>query len=392
VTGKATRHHTRDHNARLVFKTIYDQGETSRADIARLTDLTRPTVSAIVTDLLSDGFVVETGLGPSAGGKRPTLLRVDDHSREILCLDLSGSEFRGALVNLGGSVVARAALPAGQARGDAALDLLTRLVRTLRPAANAPLLGIGIGTPGLVNPASGVVLRAVNLDWTDIDLGPRLEAAAGCPVYVANDSHLAALAEYTYGPASVSRNLIVIRVGRGIGAGIILDGRPYYGDGYGAGEIGHVVVDASGSPCSCGNVGCLETVASTRAMLDRARRLAAERPESLLGRTAAPDWNALVASARSGDEAALDAVNVAGRALGVALANLVGCYHIRRIVLSGRVADLGRPLLDAAEAEMKRRVLPAMAEAVDLSYSALDGDAVLLGSAAFVMQHELGIV
>lgn len=389
---KATRRQTKDHNSRLVLKTIYDAGDISRADIARRTGLTRPTVSTLVAGLIEGALVVETGPGLSAGGKRPTLVAIDDAGHHVLALDLSGHEYRGALLTLRGRIIRRATLPARDLRGERALACAYQLVDELVPTHT--LLGVGVATPGLVDPQHGIVLRAVNRDWVNLPLRDLLAERYGLPVHVANDSHMAALAEHTYGAAHHSANLIVIRVGQGIGAGVILNGRSFYGDGFGAGEIGHVVVDPGGELCSCGNRGCLETTSSVPAILRAAT--AADRRQSALAGAGPVTWERFVEAVRDHDPVAVDVAVRAGRYLGAAAANLVGAYNLQTIVLAGRIADLGDVLLDAVTAEMHQRVLPAMAAATTIRYASLDParliDLILLGCSALVLQRELGIL
>lgn len=388
---KATRRQTKDHNTRLVLKTVYRAGEISRADIARRTGLTRPTVSTLVAALLDEALVVETGQGRSSGGKRPTLVAIDDQRHHVIALDLSGDDFRGALLTLRGRVLRHATCPAAGLRGERSLDCVHQLVHELQP--NGSLLGIGVATPGLVDPQRGVVLRAVNRGWIDLPLREILAERYERPVFVANDSHMAALAEYTYGAVSNS-NLIVIRAGQGVGAGIILQGRPFYGDGFGAGEIGHVVVDVDGTLCSCGNRGCLEMTSSIPAILRLAT--AADRSQSLLAGPAPLTWERFAAAVRAHDPLAVDVAVRAGCHLGAAVAHLVGAYNIQTVVLAGDIAALGDVLLDAVQAEMHQRVLPDMAAATTVRYPTLDAaqiaDLTILGASALVLQRELGIL
>ena len=387
---KATRRQTKDHNSRLVLKTIYDAGPISRAEIARRTRLTRPTVSTLAAELLADDLVVETGQGPSGGGKRPTLLSINDAGPALLTLDLSGDDYRGALVTLRGRIVGRVSQPAADLRGQQALDCLYELTNALLPAG--PLLGLGVATPGLVDPQCGVVLRAVNRGWVDLPLRELLAARYDHPVYVANDSHVAALAEYTYGTGPSDSSLIVLRVGQGIGAGVILHGRPFYGDGFGAGEIGHVVVDVGGALCRCGNRGCLETTSSIPAIL-RAATAADRRQSSLAG--APLTWSRFAAAVATHDPVAVDVAVRAGCHLGAAVAHLIGAYNIQNIVLTGDVTDLGDVLLDAVQAEMHQRVLPAMAAATNVRFASLATaqlpDLITLGCSALILQRELKI-
>jgi predicted NBD/HSP70 family sugar kinase len=391
---KATRAQTRIHNSRLVLKTIYDRGQISRADVARLTELTRTTVSGVVADLLEQGLVQETGYGPSIGGKPPILLSVVDNSRHLLGIDLASGEFRGAVVNLRGEICRRIAKPLRGQDGDKALALVYDLVDDLR-AAGWPLLGIGIGTPGLMDPVNGMVRRAVNLDWQDLPLRSLLHERYGLPVYVANDCQAAALAEHTFGNGKDAENLVVVKVEHGIGAGIVLHGRLFYGDLCGAGEIGHVVVVENGERCRCGNLGCLETVAGEKAIVQRAQAIAQADPHSLLHRLAAdPDKitiEIISQAAEAGDQAVQGLIVDAGRYLGFAVANLVGVLSVRRIMIAGHVTCFGQPWLDAIKRELSRRSLAAVTGEVEVEPSSIGQDIVILGASAMVLINELGL-
>lgn len=380
---KATHHRTKLHNSRLVLKTIYEHPHCSRADVARVTHLTRPTVSALVAELIDEGLVQEMGVGESAGGKPPQQLAVVDDARLLLCADVSGQQWRGALVNLRGVPVLRTTATPNGATGDEAQTLLWQMLDQLRTAADRPLLGLTVGAPGLIDPARGVVRHAVNLGWQDYPLGERLQARYGLPTHVINDSHAAALAEFTFGAGRGVRHLIVIRVGRGVGAGIVLDGKPLYGDGFGAGEIGHVVVVEDGDLCRCGNRGCLETAVGAPAVLESAR--------ARLGDPALT-WDGLCAAFGRGEPTVVALMRDVGRHLGVAVAHLIAAFNCQTILIAGRINCFGEPLLDVLRETARQRVLPTLAAQTTLAFSALGSDAVLLGCSALLLQRELGVV
>ena len=236
---KATHQQMRTFNQQLVLRALHDHSPLSRADLARLTGLTRTSVGDLVGTLIDDGLIEEVGRGQSTGGKSPILLRVAPDGRHLIGLDL-GEAFSGAVVNLRGEILRSIHLPLDGRNGDAAVELVFQLVDALRADDRSPLLGIGIGAPGVIDTSTGTVRWSVNLNWADIPLGRLLEGRYGVPVVVANDSHAAALAELTFFRRPRPNNLIVIKVGRGVGAGIILNGQLFQGDGYGAGEFGHV--------------------------------------------------------------------------------------------------------------------------------------------------------
>ncbi|HEY6056555.1 MAG TPA: ROK family transcriptional regulator [Candidatus Limnocylindrales bacterium] len=381
LVAKATHQATRVHNERLVLGIIYDAGPVSRADVARVTGLTRTTVSQVVDRLLESGFAREVGRGPSTGGKAPILLEVADDARLLVGVDLGETRFHGALVNLRGEVRHSLEVPVEDRDGDRALDAAYCLVEELSASAHSPLAGIGIGTPGIVDTESGTVIRSVNLDWRDLPLGDLVRERFGLPTYVANDSQAAALGEYVFGGAS-GPNLIAIKVGLGIGAGIILNGSLFQGDGFGAGEIGHVTVVLNGLACRCGRRGCLETVASTRAVVARIVRERAELP--------APSFDEIVAAYLAGDALVVRAVDEAGAALGSAVAGLIGALNVRRIVLTGSMSRFGDGWLEAVRRAATQHSLAVLAAGTEIEIGQLGEDIVTLGASALLLTRELG--
>lgn len=392
---KATRKQTKKHNRGLVLKTIYDAGEISRAAIARETDLTRPTVSTIVTELMDEGLVQEVGRTPSSGGKPATLLSVVEDSRHLIGLDLANSQFRGAVVNLRGEIRHRVSIPVQERDGAAALALVHQLLDELVESAGTPILGVGIGTPGLMDAEHGIVRTAVNLDWQDLPLGQMLTERYGLPVYIANDSQVAALGEFTFGQHNGVESLAVLKVGRGIGAGIIIDGELYYGDNYGAGEIGHFNVVDGGKTCRCGQSGCLETVSSNQAVV-REARVAASSPMTSLHKyvdsPATITTDIVLEASNAGDAVVEEIVASAGRYLGYAAAGLVSILNIESVVVAGSAARFGSVLLDPLKQEMQRCSLLPLAQNTCVMASQLGSDIVILGAAALLLDNELGLV
>jgi len=392
---KATQQQTKTHNSRLILKAIYDERQISRADVSRLTSLTKTTVSDLVMELQDKGLVQEIGYGQSMGGRSPILLSVREDARHLICIDLENDELRGAVVNLRSEIISTASQSLRGRQGDEALRLVYDLVDTLLAATDKPLLGIGIGTPGLVDTTSRVVVRAVNLGWRTMPLGDLLQERYNLPIYVANDSQLAALAQYMFAGQKYESNLVVVKVGTGIGAGIVLDGNLFHGDGFGAGEIGHISVVENGRECRCGNRGCLETVASTPAIISRAEELARQTPSSNLNGKVALEGelslNRLQSAFAAGEPAATQAILEAGRYLGIAAANLVGTLNLRRIVFLSPLAHFGVPLLDSIRQEMVRRALPTLSHDTEIELVDLRPEMVILGASALLMSHELGL-
>jgi N-acetylglucosamine repressor len=276
-----------------------------------------------------------------------------------------------------------------------ALALVYELIDELVAAADSPVLGIGIGTPGLMDARRGVVRNAVNLDWHNLSLGDLLEERYELPVYIANDSQVAALAECTFGDSKDVSNLIVIKIGRGTGAGIVLNRQPYYGDGFGAGEIGHVTVVEDGELCRCGHYGCLETVTSDRAIVRRARTIARSDPSSILHQFASKpediNTDVVLRAFETGDETLQQVIADVGRYLGIAVANLVGALNIQRIVIAGSVARFGQAIVEPIKREVRQRSLATLANGTSIEITKLGPDIVILGGGALLLAHELGL-
>ena len=331
-------------------------------------------------ELLRSGLVQEIGRGPSSGGKAPILLQVVPEARHLIGLDLGEEVFRGAVVDLRGQVARAHGLPLEGRDGEAAVDVVFELIDHLRRGDARPLLGIGVAAPGLIETSAGIVRRAVNLGWSDLPLGRRIAERYGVPVSVVNDSQAAALAELTFHRRLRPANLIVIRIGRGLGAGIILDGQLFQGDGSGAGEIGHTPSRAGTERCRCGNIGCLETVASMHAMLT-----AAKRRSPAIG-----DDDALVEAFRHGDPVARDVVDAAARALGLGIAGLIGALNIQHVVLVGPAVALGTEWLRAVREAARSGALPLLAQDTLIEIGQAREDAILAGASAHLMTEQLG--
>lgn len=373
--GGASGHDAREVNRRSALHAIASGAAVTRAEIARATGLTRPTVSSLVAELVDEGIVVEVGPGSSAGGKRPTLLAIDPTARQVVAIDASSRPIRGRLVDLGGAILAEHSLPA--VAGDAAVDAVASLIAELAGRATAPLVGVGVGTPGLTT-EDGVVVEAANLDWHDLPLRDLLQDRTGLPVVVANDADAAVLVELGSLPQD-RHDLALVQVSAGIGAGIVVGGRRLVGGRAAAGEIGHLVIDADGAPCSCGNRGCLETVASVPNLVRLAGGDPAEPPADLAALFAADPARAE------------DAIAVAAAGLGSVLAHLVAILDVPDVVLWVDLPGAGAELAPRVEREVRGRLLSRVGAQVSVRCSDAE-ELVLDGAHALVLAAVLGMV
>lgn len=393
---KATREQTKQHNYRLVLKLIYDNEKISRAEIARITALTPTTVSALVDEWIAQGLVSEVGQSRLTVGKPPTHLSLVKDARQMIGIDLGNSELRGVVTNLRGEIIHQSCLRLEGRKGSQALELVFQLVENMLKMVDRPLLGIGIGTPGIVEKDARIIRGSINLDWWDLPLCDLLEERFHQPVLMINDSRAAVLGEYTFGKSRGISDLVVIKVGDGISAGILLGGELYYGFSSGAGEIGHVTVAPEGDMCRCGHRGCLEAMASCGSIIRQAQRLAQSHPESLLSRLkthpADIEFEDVLQAVKEGDELATRLVEQVGEYLGVAAANIVGLLNIPRIVIAGIVSKFGEPLTQSIRQKMSQYSISAIADQTEIEISPLGDDIVTLGAVALLVRNKLGLL
>ncbi len=384
---KATRHQLKQQNRDLVFKILSGSSQISRAEIARITGLTRTTVSTIMADLITDGLVREVGMGISLGGKSPIMLSMVDDARYVIGLDLAYKQFQGAIVDLRGQIRQMISLPVEDYKGEKAIEATLSILDQLIGLPYNSIIGIGVGAPGLINSVEGVVVNAVNLEWGNLHLRQLLQQRYGLPVVVCNDCQAAAMGEYIYGgnpPAS--RNMIVVRVGNGIGAGVIIDGKIFQGDGGGAGEIGHLVMmQNGGTPCRCGKFGCLETLASARAVVQRTELLLGTGIKTVLTTNGTPITLEKVDEAfQLGDPLAQQIIYQAGYYLGVALSSLVSTLNIHEIILMGEMTRFGQPWLDVVQKTMEQNALTRLGMDTRVKIGTLRDHDVILGASAML--------
>jgi predicted NBD/HSP70 family sugar kinase len=363
--GKLMAEDTRRHHRALVLQHLFRVGPASRADLARTSGLTRVTISDLVAGLLEDGLVEELGAPVgSRVGKPPILVGLVPDASHILTVDLLPDDrMAGAVLNLAGEVKARENLPLEGRTGDDAVMLLRELLRLLRKATDRPILGVGIGSPGVVS-AEGVVIDAPNRGWRDLDLAGLLSGELGLPVFVANDANTAVLGEHTFGDAEEA-GLLLVRVGAGVGAGLIVEGVLVQGHRYAAGELGHVQVDPNGADCACGRRGCLETV------------VAAPRLRARMAGTTATEAERRLADA--------------GAVLGGILAPVVGTLNLHELVLAGPTELLDGALREAVDRTIRDRIMPVSADGLVVRTSTLGDDVGLMGAAVLVLSGVLGV-
>ncbi|WP_345764828.1 ROK family transcriptional regulator [Diaminobutyricibacter sp. McL0608] len=364
---KVLPEHARTHNRSLVLQTLYRSGQVSRADIARETGLTRVTISDLVAGLIADGLVVELGQRDDARpGKPAVLLDMNRAATQIIGVDLSEhAVFRGAVLDIDGVILASAEVPLAGSRGDEATRKVLDLVDRLVALATAPVLGIGIGSPGIVDP-SGVVIAAPNLGWSELELQRIVGERTSLPVHVANDANVAVLAEHGFGNAD--GDMMLVKVGHGVGSGLLVAGALVFGSRFAAGEIGQVMVGT-----------------------DDGAEAPYDREKCLEAWLAVPRLESRVAAAAIAGEPVAPVLREAGQRLGVALAPIIGALNLSEVVLSGPTELLDGPLIEAVGETIRNRTMAGFHSDATLRMTDLGRDIVVRGSAVMVLSGQLGV-
>ena len=372
----------RSRNRLLVLETVQKRGRISRVDIARATGLSRTTVSSIVAELLDEGVLTEPADGParpaSPGGGRPaTPLSLNPDGGGVLGVHLGHDGIRVLFTNLSGGVLGEhhRELDVDHRPDDALAHVAETALGLVAGAGHdiGRVFGMGVAVSAPVRSRSHAPgLPSLLPDWTRVDIAGCLRERLGLPVHVGNDANLGALAEWTFGAGRGVNDLIYVMLSDGVGAGLILGGRPYEGATGTAGEFGHVAVVDGGYVCRCGNRGCLETVVGARA-------LAAAFAHIRGPGTTIADVVALLAT---DDPGALRVVADAGRMVGRALSGICAMLDPRLVVVGGEVAAAGRPLLDGVREVLAERLPPAISQGVQVVAGRLGERAEALGAVA----------
>ncbi|MCY4745325.1 ROK family transcriptional regulator [Pelomonas sp. UHG3] len=353
----------------------------SRADLAGAVGLTKSTVSLLVRELVAEGWLAEREVVATGDlGRRPTPLFVDPARLLLLGAEVGIESVRVVATSLTGEVLACAAANYGASRTAKACmaTLATALLKVRKQLdASQQILGIGVGLPGGVNEARGVLHFAPNLGWRDVAVGELLadklqdSLLAGVPLFIQNEADVAALGEMEFNPAPGSDPLLYVSINQGLGAGVIVGDRLLTGSRGFAGEVGHMVLQLGGPRCSCGRRGCAEALIATRAMLG--------------GSDGEPVLRSLAevrAHLVDEDPETLKAVASAGRYLGVLLQNLATAYDPGCIVLGGSVVELGQPFLRPALDALNDYAAAAGLPPPTVRTSRFGANAVAVGAAA----------
>ncbi|MCX7918325.1 MAG: ROK family transcriptional regulator [bacterium] len=379
-----------------ILNLIRTHGPLSRTDINNITNIRLTTVTEIVKELIENGIVIEVGSAESTGGRKPILLTINPTQGYIIGIDIRATNIRGALTNLRSQIIAHQQqdMPpenSGMAVVQQVKDIIRQLINAVPDKDK--LLGVGIAVAGLVDSVQGIVIFSANIPgWRNIPLKQLIESEFNIPTAIEEKARSAALGERVFGCGRDIDDLIYYHIGMGIGAGIISHGVLYFGASQSAGEIGHTVIDETGPPCRCGNFGCLEAIASAKAIREHAIAALEKGVDSILNDLVNKNLESITSekvyiAATRGDKLCRRILQEAGTHLGIGAANLVNILNPALLIIGGALTKAGEFILEPLLRTLQERSLSVSAQAVKIRVSELGDDAALLGATTLILKN-----
>lgn len=371
------------------------QVQVARPLLARALGISLPTVTNLVKGLIADEILIEDGFGASQGGRRAALLRLNPEFAYAAGAEVSLSGVSAVLMDLSGNVLSSGAATSGAISDSqtAMNSLVAALDPLLSGVSRTRLKGIGVGVAGLVDRENGVSIKFPHCDaWANVRVGDILETRFKLPTCVDNDIQASTLAEFRYGAARGAETFLYLHIGQGIRLGMVLDGKLFHGVHGRAGELGHIVVEEGGPICYCGNYGCLESLASPRAIINQARDAMAMGVESAITAAlttgAAPiSIEAVLSAAETGDRLAVNLVERVGHHIGLVMANLANLFDPSLFILAGKLAVGESPMVEVIERVFRRTTMPAARDSVEIRKSAFPQSPCAQGAATLVFDR-----
>ena len=381
-----------------IMAPLKKNGQTTRSEIMALTGWSKAKISQDVNALIRKGYLAEVGEGNSTGGRKPRMLRINNQLGYVVGIDIGATSLEIALANATGMVLDRAGETADVRQAPEVLlsrcrDIILSLI-SANDIVPEQVLGIGVGVPGPVNFDRGVLVAPPLMPgWENYPIGDFFKKTfKSAFVVVDNDVNIIALGEQFSGNAANIDHFIVIKIGTGIGCGIMADRKIHRGNDGCAGDIGHICVDKEGPVCRCGNRGCLEAMAAGPAIAEKALQAVAEGKSEILKRMFENNGGVLTpvhvnAACREGDEVALGIIRESGQMVGEVLSGLVNFFNPSHIIITGGIANCGNHLLIAIKRTVLRRSLPLATSNLTISFSKTGSDAGILGAISVVLDY-----
>lgn len=383
-------------NKQNVLNIIRNNGPIYKAEIARMTGLSIPTIMKITDDFIDKKLIREIGKGESNGGKPPELLELIPDSNFIIGVDIGTTYITAIAMDMTAKIISKTSVPTKIK--DTIENVITRISDVIEETIiqsgvnERRILGVGIGMPGILNDKAGKVLFSPDFGWEDIDFISSLrKRGIKLPILIENVTRVMALGERLFGAAKNIDNFICINLGYGIGSAIVIQGELYKGSSGTSGEFGHIMMEKNGPLCSCGNYGCLEALASANAISVKARTLLEKGEKSSIyeivsGDLASIDAKTVFDAARKSDMLACKIILEATEYIGIAIANTIDFFDPELIILEGGVAKAGEILLENIKTTVASRKMKYAGKNTELRISEMGSDSATIGAAALLLK------
>lgn len=359
----------------------------SRTDLSEGMGLTRAAVTIIVTDLLTNGIIVETESRTTSNGRPPVVLDINPNHGLVAAIDMGAMHLSVALGDFSARILEEIEVPFcitdGPEKCLKEADRVLQEILLRRGLTAADLSGIGVGVPGPVVTEQGTVMAPpIMPGWDRFPIRSTFEKKWTTSVTLNNDAELGALGEWAYGAGRGEKNLAFIKIGSGIGAGLMINSQIYGGTTGSAGEIGHLTVDENGPLCACGNHGCLEAFAGGHAIASQAKKLVASGKRTLLSEKKIDSLTAqdVAEAARRGDLPAQELIKRSGTYVGIAIAGLINLFNPSTVIIGGGVAQVGDLLSGPIRQAVRERSLRASEHGVRITTAMLGRRSSLIGA------------
>lgn len=307
----------------------------------------------------------------------------------VVGVDLGGTKISTALSDFNGNVISQTTVPTNASEGEA--PVLNRIIESIDKVMKdgstntSEVSAIGIGLPGALNVEEGIILFTPNLPFKDFNIVEPLKSRFEIPVFIDNDANVATIGEFMFGAGKGSKNVIFFTVSTGIGGGAVLNGKIYRGHTANAMEIGHMTVAPGGPRCNCGNVGCVEAIASGTSIAKRGKEALASKVETSLRKYEEITSYEVFKEAEAGDEVSKEIIDNALNYLGIAVANAVSIFDPEYVIIGGGVSKAGNIVFDTVRKVVDKRCFKNMAESVKIVPAGLGTDAGVIGAVALAL-------
>lgn len=386
-------------NMALILDIIRKKGPISRSEIAEMTDLTPATISNITGELIDSNLIVEGEAGDSKGGRKPIMLHVRCDYYRVIGIYIGSKKIKIIASDLMANSKYKNEISYEDTgiTPEQCFEILYSEIDKINEKykkKGKKVVGIGIGIHGIVDTERGVSVFAPNLGWSNVPIKQKLEEKFNIPVFLDNNTRTMGLGENWFGTGKNAQSFFCMNIEYGVGGCLFIDDKMYRGNSFGAGEIGHTTVEINGEQCSCGNKGCLETVASVKALKKKAFEGYAENKKSMIfegmDEPKTPDeigTKQICVAANNGDAFAIKLIQEMGEKIGIGIANIVNIFNPQRVIINGEIVSAGDILLEPIINAVRNRGFKSSVNSTEIVLSKLGNVAYLKGAVVLATQH-----